>query len=180
MNLNELLTEEFTDQYDIYCDLDGVLCDFVERFEHFSGISPEEYTYKAKKQFGDKKGTERFWDLIDNQVGIRFWRGMKWTPEGKKLWNYIKSYKPTILTSPSLSDTSIKGKTLWVQDNLGDNEIIFKRASEKQQLSGPNRILIDDQENNILQWKSQNGIGILYTTAEEVILELQKIGIKNE
>ena len=54
-SLNELLKEGYplreakpTPPYKIYCDMDGVLTDFEKRFEHFSGMHPQEYE-KAKQ-----------------------------------------------------------------------------------------------------------------------------------
>ena len=46
--------------YQIYCDMDGVLTNFEERFDHFSGMHPQEY----EKKFG----LEQFWHLIDQKI----------------------------------------------------------------------------------------------------------------
>lgn len=179
MTLLEELSVDISNQYQIYQDLDGCLCDFDERFEHYSGMDPKEYETQAIQQYGEKMGKQKFWNLIDDQVGVRFWRGMKWMPEGKELWDYVKKYKPIILTAPSMNEVSRIGKKLWVQDNLGSNiPIEFKRSSQKHEFSKPNAILIDDRVENIQSWKSKNGIGILYKgNTNEVIRELKKIGL---
>jgi len=52
-------------QYKIYCDMDGVLCDFDRRFEQFGGMSP--------KEFESKYGTKKFWELID-KIGIHYYQ----------------------------------------------------------------------------------------------------------
>jgi hypothetical protein len=164
--------------YSIYIDMDGVLCDFEERFEHFTGMHPQEYKENAIYQYGEKKGLEKFWDIIDNQVGIRFWRGMGWMPEGRELWDYIKDKTPILLTSPSRHDNSKEGKTLWVKDNLGNYPIEFKRAQDKSNFASPTSILIDDREDTIMSWKQKNGIGFLYkNNTQDIIRELQKLGI---
>ena len=67
--------------YKIYCDMDGVLTNFEARFEHFSGMSPKEY----EKRFG----IAAFWELIDVKIGVRFWVGMDWMPQGQRLWDFI-------------------------------------------------------------------------------------------
>ena len=54
MNLKELLKEDMSESYQIYQDLDGCLCDFDERFEHFSGLSPKEYEERAFREYGEK------------------------------------------------------------------------------------------------------------------------------
>ena len=90
-NLMDLLKEDIEDAYTLYVDMDGVLCDFERRFEQFAGVSPEEYTAQKTIEFGEKKAQEEFWDLIDKQIGVRFWVGMPWMPEGEKLWKYVKT-----------------------------------------------------------------------------------------
>jgi 5'(3')-deoxyribonucleotidase len=175
--LNKLLTEDMQDSYTIYVDLDGTLSDFEERFSHYTGLSPEEYKQRAERQFGPKIGVQKFWDVI-NTVGMRFFRGMKWMPEGRQLWDYVKQYNPIILTAPSRDPSSIEGKKHWVKDNLGDYDIEFRQADKKADFAGPNQILIDDRPENIMDWKARNGIGILYTgDTQSTINELQQLGL---
>ena len=70
--------------YKIYCDMDGVLTNFESRFEHFTGKSPKQY----EKEFG----LEQFWHLIDSKIGVRFWVGMDWMPQGKGVVVMFPSY----------------------------------------------------------------------------------------
>jgi len=156
--------------YQIYCDMDGVLCDFKGRFEHFTGLEPEEYK--------DKYSKNMFWDLIDKKVGLKYWSDMSWTPMGKLLWNYIKPYNPELLTSPSFDDNSRLGKLLWVKKNLkGSPKVNFKRAKEKHHFANENSILIDDRLDTIGRWKNAGGIGIHHpenTLDISIILEQLK------
>jgi hypothetical protein len=178
ISLSNLFEEEKPKiNYQIYCDMNGVLCDFEGRFEHFTGLSPDQYRAKAQKEYGDKKVDEKFWDIIDNQIGLRFWRGMPWMSEGRELWDYIKPYKPTLLTAPSWHNSSREGKQLWVDDHISGTPIIFKQADKKSDLAGPNKILIDDREDTIMNWKHKNGIGILYTSTKQAINDLKQLGI---
>ena len=137
--------------YQIYCDMDGVLTDFESRFEHFTGTGPQAY----EKQYG----LEQFWHLIDFKIGVRFWVGMDWMPEGKRLWDFIKPYKPHLLTSPSRNDTSRLGKNLWVRNNLQPKpKTIFAYSADKQRYSNENSILIDDKKSNINEWASKGEV----------------------
>ena len=114
----------------IFCDLDGVLGDFDGRFEHFTGMFPDEWMIIATQKFGEKIARQRFWELIDSTVGVRYWRGIPFTEDGKILWNYIKQYNPILLTAPSRNEVSIIGKKLWVQDHLGPNIPIEFRSAQ--------------------------------------------------
>jgi hypothetical protein len=157
-------------EYTIYSDMDGVLVDFNNRFKRFSGgIHPADYE--------DKYGKEKFWDLIDNETGVRFWVGMPWMSDGKQLWNYIKNYNPTILSSPSRSNSSRMGKRIWRKRNLPSTKLVLAQAAKKQNYATPNSILIDDYESNIDQWVKAGGIGILHTDTASTINKLKELGL---
>ena len=163
--------EKQVPKYQIYCDMDGVLTDFEKRFDHFSGMNPQEYEKKY--------GTPSFWELIDVKIGVRFWVGMDWMPEGKRLWDFIKPYQPHLLTSPSRNDTSRLGKNLWVKNNLNPKpKTIFAYSADKQRYSRENAILIDDKKSNINEWAAKGGIAIRCKNGNvsHVIEELQKLG----
>jgi len=97
-NKKKNIKENIDKKYTIYSDMDGVLVDFNERFKRFSnGVPPTEYEQKF--------GKDKFWEIIDG-TGVRFWVGMDWMSDGKQLWNYIKEYNPTLLSSPSRSNYS--------------------------------------------------------------------------
>ena len=158
------------DKYTVYSDMDGVLVDFENRFKRFSkDIPPQKYE--------DKFGKEKFWDLIDNQIGVRFWAGMPWMSDGKQLWDYIKNYTPILLSSPSRSNSSRLGKRIWRKINLPSTKLILAQADKKQNYATPNSVLIDDRESNIDQWIKAGGIGILHTDTASTINKLKKLGL---
>jgi len=177
-SLMELLQEDLAKAYDIFIDMDGVLTDFERRFEQFAGVTPDEYMSQKTIQVGEKKANEEFWNLVDKQIGVRFWAGMPWMPEGEKLYKYIKKYKPTILTSPSREESSRIGKGVWVKRNMSGVPVKFGYGADgKAKFAGPNKILIDDREDNISAWKAAGGIGILFKSTEQVKNELSKLGL---
>jgi hypothetical protein len=178
ISINKLFEEEKPKiNYQIFSDMDGVLCDFEARFEHFAGLSPDEYRKEISQKYGEKQVDKMFWNLIDKQIGVRFWRGIPWMPGGKQLWEYIKPYNPTLLSSPSWDESSRMGKSLWVKDHIPGTPLIFRQAKQKSDFAGPNKILIDDREDTIMSWKSKNGIGILYKNTDQTINELKQLGI---
>ena len=83
----------------------------------------------------------------------KFWSDMPWMPGGKQLWNYIKQYKPHILSAYTIEDPNcIPGKKTWLRRNvsISTSNINLVRRRDKQRFamkSGGNRqpaILIDD------------------------------------
>ena len=98
-------------------------------------------------------------------------------PDGQQLWDYISPYNPILLSAPSKEESSKIGKRLWVKRNLSNAKLILRPASQKQQFSGENKILIDDRVDNIEQWKSKGGIGILHTSASDTIKQLKELGL---
>ncbi len=157
--------------YKIYCDMDGVLTDFESRFEHYSGMSPKEYE--------NKFGTAGFWNLIDVEVGVKFWVGMDWMPQGQKLWDFISPYQPDLLTSPSRDNNSRLGKNLWVKNNLNPKpKVIFAYSKDKQRYADENSILIDDKKSNINEWAAKGGIALRVKDGNitPVLEELKKLG----
>jgi hypothetical protein len=157
-------------KYKIFCDMDGVLCDFDARFK---SINPEKL---SPSQFTNKYGTDKFWATIDAE-GVGFWVGIKWMSDGKELWDHIKQYNPTLLSAPSRQPSSRLGKRLWVKNNIPGANLVLASAPKKQNYSGTNKILIDDRPDNISQWKSKGGIGILHTNTADTLKQLESYGI---
>ena len=160
------LEEQEKIDYKIYCDMDGVLVDFEGGYEKLTGID-------LKGEF--KKGDD-FWDPI-KVAGVGFWAGLKWMPDGQKLWDYIKPLKPEILSAPSREESSRIGKAVWVKYKLPGTKLILRYAKQKQQLATPESILIDDRQINIDQWEAAGGIGILHTSADNTISQLKQLGL---
>jgi len=159
------LNEKVMD-YKIYCDMDGVLADFESGYEELTGID-----LRGEFQKGDD-----FWDPI-SKAGVGFWAGLKWMPDGQKLWDYLKPFDPVLLSAPSREDSSRIGKHVWVKHKIPGTKLILRYASQKQELATPESILIDDRQVNIDQWEAAGGIGILHTSTANTIQQLQKLGL---
>ena len=160
------LNEKVMD-YKIYCDMDGVLVDFESGYEKLTGID-------LKGEY--RPGVEDFWKPIE-QAGVKYWASLKWMPDGKQLWGYIKQYTPELLSAPSKSESSKIGKYVWVKNNLPGTKLILRYASRKKELATPESILIDDRQVNIDQWEAAGGIGILHTSADNTISQLKELGL---
>ena len=162
----EVLTVSKEFRPKIYCDMDGVLTDFDKQFSEIHPWGP--------KKFMDKNGMDEFWKEIDDR-GVGFWVGMDWMSDGKQLWEFItNNFYVELLSSPSRSDHSRLGKRLWVRNHKLGVKLNLAYSHNKQKYAAPSHILIDDRKDNIEQWESQGGIGILHTSTKETIECLRK------
>ena len=153
----------------IYCDMDGVICDFVLAAKRATG----------QNWLGLRSGQD--WESIKRTKN--FWSTMPWTRDGRQLWNFIKKYQPHILSAYSIEDPNcIPGKRKWLKSNLGYTQnfmINIVRRREKKNFAMNKRqpaILIDDYPKNVQQFKSAGGIGILHSNTQTTISQLRKIG----
>jgi hypothetical protein len=162
-------------EWKIYCDLDGVLCDFGKQLNDtwLSKFNKENGTkIKTGWDFEEKYGSKDFWNRI-SEIGLSFWSDMPWTKDGKKLWNYIKDKNTEILSTPSKDEISRKGKQIWCKRELGNINLIL--SYNKSTKANPNSILIDDFEINIEKWVKAGGIGILHRNTEDTLKKLKDI-----
>ena len=155
--------------YTIFCDMDGVLVDFEKGYKEL---------IKGNTLPKKSDGKVDFWGPI-NAAGASFWANLDWMPDGPELWRYIKKYRPYILTAPSMDPSSRVGKEAWCKMHINNQykNLYFKPAKYKSDFAGQDRILIDDREDNIEQWKSKGGIGILFKSTDQVIDELKQYGL---
>ena len=153
----------------IYCDMDGVICDFVLAAKMATG----------QNWLGLRTGQD--WESIRKTKN--FWSTMPWTKDGSQLWSYIKKHNPHILSAYSVEDPNcIPGKRRWLRSNLGytkNSMINIVRRREKKNFAMEGRrpaILIDDYPKNISDFKSAGGMGILHSSTQTTISQLKRFG----
>ena len=171
----------------IYCDMDGVLCDFERQFEKLTNTPPS--------QFEASNGTKEFWNVILKE-GEEFWTTMPPMPN----FNNFKKELTAIATDGRftlkfLTSTSagqilrnyprqeavdyIKniefGKRSWLRTHwTGTISIIFSDSGKsKAKYATPNSILIDDLSPNVEAFIASGGNGIIFTDANQAIDELK-------
>jgi len=181
------LNENVDSKYVIYCDMDGVLCDFDLGYKELTGISTAE---------ANTKGKTYFWELFRKGAGKNeksFWSNLPWQPGGQELWKAISPYTPNILSSPAIDfslppdqqlspeyNQAIQGKKEWISKNLTNvGKEIFVPAVKKATFAAPNHILIDDLEKNITAWEVNGGIGILHKNLPDTLKKLETLKLYN-
>ena len=169
-DLRELLEASKEDLPDIYCDMDGVLCNFMKAADYAAGGS---FVTTASK--------ER-WMIINQTRG--FWENLEWMPGAKRLYQKIMKYNPYILSAFSGRDpTSKNGKLKWLAKNTDfkKSNILLVMRSQKQKYATTNgkpNVLIDDYDKNIKEWESKGGVGVHHTSVGKSIGELNRLGFK--
>lgn len=176
--------------YQIYCDMDGVLTDFENRFVDLLRQEGRKYYSKEvinqvtrPKHFKALEGETEFWNFIDNHIGLEFWSGMNWMPNGRQLWSFIQPYNPIILTSPSRQNTSRLGKRMWVREHLTPAPPVeFRFGDAKSDFANEKAILIDDKPSNLQAFAAKGGIALEVKDGEiqSVINALKELGYGRE
>ena len=171
--------------YTIYCDMDGVLCDFDQGYADLTDMSTQE---------ANAIGKPYFWKLFREKLKEKnikekdFWANLAWQPGGKDLWKSIQQYTPNILSAPAVDfslpsdeqlspekNQAIQGKKEWISKNLsGVGEEIFVPAPKKATYAGPKNILIDDMKKNTDAWRASGGKAILHTSTPETLKILKE------
>ena len=173
-SLYSLIAEDIETYY-VYCDMDGVLCDYYGAFEHYFGMSSHEYV----KEKSYKQYTEAI-----NEIGIEFWSKMPMLKGANELWQKISKHNVTILTSPAHFEYAVKGKNIWIQENLhpSPKNIVFKQTGHKHEVltripieSRYKHILIDDMSKNTIPWGEMGGQYILYKDFQSAKPKLDKL-----
>ena len=151
----------------IYCDMDGVLVDFDDSFKAKYGI----YPYNMPR--------EQLWELVISTPN--YWLNLPPQKDAHILINFLEKYGFEILTGlPHYGfDKANVEKRQWIKNHIGNHiNVICCLSKDKQNYLKDHDILIDDREQNIQRWVEAGGIGILHTSAENTIQQLQKYGYK--
>ena len=171
LNLFESTNEQ---NFKIFLDLDGTITDWEKSFRDLGDDLTKGLT---GKEYENKFGREPLWELITKEGKLDFWSEMGWMNDGRKLWNYVKKFNPTILSTPTRSNLSKQGKEMWIKRELGE-KVPFIFAKDKYKYADINSILIDNYDKKINDWINLgDGIGILHQSADKTIEELKKYGL---
>jgi 5'(3')-deoxyribonucleotidase len=142
-----------------FLDLDGVIVDFAQGCIDWYNLdcTPEDFTeWGAIFDFFTGKEID-FWEGLTD----KFWIGLGFTKEAKRILTLVGPMKPCILTSPSHIGGS-GGKQQWIKENLPDyyNEERYLIGPAKNYMAHKNSLLIDDAEENVDKFrKGVNGNG---------------------
>lgn len=145
----------------VYLDMDGVLADFVSAAIKACRLPIEHDKVEAWNFFEQDMLTESdFWSIIDHTPG--FWDNIAPYWELPK----IKALIPNaiVCTRPSKHEGCASAKLRWLR-RYWNPQIDFDHihmTAAKWQLAGPDRLLIDDNDEHVAEFMSMGGPAILY------------------
>lgn len=148
-----------------FLDMDGVIADFVGAIHKAHG-RPYCYDDPAVRGRFDIEpiwgiSTKEFWSTDTYE----FWLGVDPTPEAFEIVASLEAlFRPediAILTSPSNGSGCVPGKRHWMRRHFPTYEKRMIFTSAKQFLAGPQRVLVDDRDQNIIDFHAAGGEVIL-------------------
>ena len=188
-NWRRFLKEE--QEYEIYCDMDGVLVDFeLGVVEYITAAlaegRAEELKAKIDRHYittddlaGPTKNNDiRAYMYKELEHNADFWENLPWIPNGQRLWAALAPHNPNILTTPMGYGSEI-GKQAWIDKNLNPPPKKVFMSREKYNWANKNSILIDDFTKNTIPWEEQGGIALLYKDSEieKTLSRLRELGL---
>ena len=155
----------------IFIDMDGVLVNLEKRLE---------------QRFGDYKqlSANKLWGSIrDNEINFFFhldpyengWHFVETILEKYRDQHYVAILTALPWPTGNLI-TAAEDKTKWIRKYIHDTipvHTIIGGVNKPEYINNPGDILIDDTIKVIENWNNKDGRGILHTSFENSLLELQ-------
>lgn len=140
----------------LYCDLDGVLCDFDRGVQAlFRGRRPAEVSPKL------------LWSVLC-KPDKNFYGMLPWIDDGRRLWNRIRRCRPVLLSgvpgrTSNSSNWAALQKREWVDRHLGEEfQLITCSSKNKYTYCNKGDILVDDSEKAREAWEGAGGSFVLF------------------
>ena len=146
----------------VFCDVHGVLLDFAWPACRLFGVSEMDYlAWPPQGRLEEYLGVtqEAFWSEVEDE-GEEFWRTLPVIPAGKEILDLVKChFKVTIATSVHDRPESRSGTRRAIRQHFAWPSI---HAMDKSSLATSTALLIDDQEEQVQNFREQGGRAILW------------------
>lgn len=150
----------FVNATEIFFDLDGVLADWVERFENVTGMSIGHFNSLPEE--------ER--DLIKENFGYEFFRNIVPIERGMNLFRDVRRDNPNariaILSAYGdfNQDEVQRAKIEWVREYVCEDieVILVERLTHKARYATPTSVLIDDRVKATNAFSAAGGCSFLF------------------
>jgi len=152
----------------IYLDMDGVICDFMKRYE-------ELYHHVPRRNETKKEWHNNF----DNFIKTKQFETLDLMPDAKTLLDYLRnqSVPVEILSSTAFEkvhDDISQQKSIWLENHGIDFPRNFVPGKAlKYKFATPTSLIIDDTLSVIEDWKEAGGPAIHHKNARETMVMLK-------
>lgn len=151
-----------------YLDMDGVIANFVagvlKRFSVKQNPYETDEKHLGNWYIQEILGipNETFYDALDHD----FWANLPKTRESDDIVNIALRVfgedRVRICTTPTIHPGSYSGKFEWIDDHYPFLRRSLVTTATKEELAGPERLLIDDSDKNVEAFESAGGKTFLY------------------
>ena len=153
----------------IWIDSDGVLADFDEKIREITGKECHELP----------KGT--LWQHVDryNQTNP-FFESLAKMPGADRLVQFVRAnfeHHGVLTACGNTPKDAREQKIIWYHRMWPGLrcEVVLKSPDKAANFAAPNAVLIDDRAKSIDPWVAAGGIGILHTSVDDTIRQLQEL-----
>ena len=152
----------------IYLDMDGVIADFVKRYNELYHMDPD--SKEARKNFSNR---------FMNFIRTKQFETLEPMPDTSALIEYLKNQDVPveILSStgrPESHEEVARQKTVWLCNHGISFKGNFVPGKElKKNFATPTSLIIDDTLSVITDWQEAGGLAIHHKTARETMVMLK-------
>ena len=172
----------------IFLDVDGVLVNFRKGIFNAFGVPCSYETASPAWEFWNEFIPTPTFKEVNDKCNMEFWKNLDWMHDGFNILAAVELYFPYdiiwLLTAPMPNLESDSGKIMWVHNNLPmyEKKTIITRAP-KCIFATPETLLIDDNNENIVEFVKAGGRGILvprpWNELHERARETEQVVINN-
>lgn len=153
----------------IFLDMDGVLCDIVGAVGRLFGRDDLAAQWPAG-EYGFAKALglseAEIWAAVDAE-GVGFWAELPALPWAEQLVAFCFQIAADvggvrIVTDPTFGIWAHRGKAIWLERHFdGRLAKLYHMTRHKHELAQPGRLLIDDSDANVRDFRKHHGQAIL-------------------
>jgi hypothetical protein len=154
--------------YKLFLALDGVLANFDAGVRALTGKDPEHLPPYV------------MWPRLARTDG--FYEHLDWMPDGRALWDALKTFEPVILTGLPRGAWAEPQKRAWCARELGaDVQVITCMTRDKHREArsvtpeGVTPVLVDDRDRIRSDWESMGGVFVLHRSASRSLEDLASV-----
>lgn len=169
--------------FDIFLDLDGVICDFESRVRELISISKVKSGQLLEASEVDHAMYKKMmWKVIESyDRHTPFFYTLDKMSDADDLLEFVSAHFDSssikmLTASGSTPSDAPQQKRRWVRKHVGNYHVeVVLKSPDKAVFASPRTILVDDRSKSIDPWIAAGGIGILHTDAQSTIKRLKDV-----